>query len=131
MFILIEDENETETKFKQRKPSFTKVELVKPNEQVKSSRELVKQEEQNKQAKHPRKNSQSPRGIVVGEGIPYERSPATFPRRLDPQRQVAGESLKLSLGKDVNVVVNGGVFIPPSIHKITKMPIQVPTYGDI
>nr|GFC48765.1 hypothetical protein [Tanacetum cinerariifolium] len=49
-------------------------------------------------------------GIVAGEGIPYERSPVTFPWRQvtgesDPQRQVAGESPKLSLGKVVNVVV--------------------------
>nr|GEU99182.1 hypothetical protein [Tanacetum cinerariifolium] len=54
-----EDENETKTKFKQRKPSFTKVEFVKPNEQVKSPRESIKQEEHNRKAKHPRKNSQS------------------------------------------------------------------------
>nr|GEU64026.1 ribonuclease H-like domain-containing protein [Tanacetum cinerariifolium] len=52
-----EDENETETKSKQRKPSFAKVEFVNPNEQVKSLRESVKQEEHNRQAKHPRKNS--------------------------------------------------------------------------
>nr|GFB93102.1 hypothetical protein [Tanacetum cinerariifolium] len=38
-----EDENETETKFKQRKPSFAKIEFVKPNEQMKSLRESVKQ----------------------------------------------------------------------------------------
>nr|GEZ49863.1 retrotransposon Orf1 [Tanacetum cinerariifolium] len=57
-----EDENETETESKQRKPSFAKVEFVKPNEQVKTPRESVKQEEHNKQAKHLRKNSQSPRG---------------------------------------------------------------------
>nr|GFB64712.1 hypothetical protein [Tanacetum cinerariifolium] len=57
-----EDENETETKSKQRKPSFAKVEFVKPNEQVKTPRETVKQEEHNKQAKHPKKNSPSPRG---------------------------------------------------------------------
>nr|GFA55397.1 hypothetical protein [Tanacetum cinerariifolium] len=49
-------------------------------------------------------------GIVAGEGIPYEASPATFPRRLVageayPQRQVAGETPRMSLGKDVNVVV--------------------------
>nr|GEY66946.1 hypothetical protein [Tanacetum cinerariifolium]GEY66958.1 hypothetical protein [Tanacetum cinerariifolium] len=37
-----EDENETETKFKQRKPSFAKVEFVKPNEKVKSPGESVK-----------------------------------------------------------------------------------------
>nr|GEV68518.1 RNA-directed DNA polymerase, eukaryota, reverse transcriptase zinc-binding domain protein [Tanacetum cinerariifolium] len=42
-----EDENETEIKSKQRKPSFAKVEFVKPNEQVKSPRESVKQEEHN------------------------------------------------------------------------------------
>nr|GEX40772.1 ribonuclease H-like domain-containing protein [Tanacetum cinerariifolium] len=57
-----EDQNENETKSKQRKPSFAKVEFVKPNEQVKSPRESVKQEEHNSQAKHPRKNSQSPKG---------------------------------------------------------------------
>nr|GFC41442.1 hypothetical protein [Tanacetum cinerariifolium] len=57
-----EDENETETNSKQRKSSFAKVEFVKPNEQVKSIRESIKQEEHNRQAKHPRKNSQSPRG---------------------------------------------------------------------
>nr|GEV70601.1 ribonuclease H-like domain-containing protein [Tanacetum cinerariifolium] len=58
-----EDENETETESKQRKPSFAKIEFVKPNEQIKSPRESVKQEEHNRQAKHPRKNSQSPRGM--------------------------------------------------------------------
>nr|GEZ26245.1 putative ribonuclease H-like domain-containing protein [Tanacetum cinerariifolium] len=52
-----EDENKTGTKSKQRKPSFAKVEFVKPNEY----KESVKQEEHNRQAKHPRKNSQSPR----------------------------------------------------------------------
>nr|GEX57579.1 ribonuclease H-like domain-containing protein [Tanacetum cinerariifolium] len=57
-----EDENETKTKSKQRKFSFAKIEFVKPNEQVTSPRESVKQEEHNRQAKHPRKNSQSPRG---------------------------------------------------------------------
>nr|GEZ83974.1 retrovirus-related Pol polyprotein from transposon TNT 1-94 [Tanacetum cinerariifolium] len=49
-----EDKDETETKSKQRKLSFAKVEFVKPNEQVKSPRESVKHEEHNKQAKHPR-----------------------------------------------------------------------------
>nr|GEW77532.1 hypothetical protein [Tanacetum cinerariifolium] len=64
LVLLSEDENKTETKSKQRKPSFAKVEFVKPNEQVKTLRESVKQEEQNKQAKHPKKNSQSPRGVM-------------------------------------------------------------------
>nr|GEV36185.1 uncharacterized mitochondrial protein AtMg00810-like [Tanacetum cinerariifolium] len=59
-----EDENETKTK--QIKPSFAKVEFVKPNKQVKTPRESVKQEKHNKQAKHPRKNSQSPREIDGG-----------------------------------------------------------------
>nr|GEW23040.1 ribonuclease H-like domain-containing protein [Tanacetum cinerariifolium] len=60
-----EDENETKTKSKQRKPSFAKAEFVKPNEQVKSPRKTVKQEEHNRQAKHPKKNSQSPRVVSV------------------------------------------------------------------
>ncbi|GJS34620.1 uncharacterized mitochondrial protein-like protein [Tanacetum coccineum] len=58
-----EDENETEFKYKQRKPSFAKVEFVKSNEHVKIPRESVDKVENNKQAKYPRKNSQSPRGI--------------------------------------------------------------------
>nr|GEZ60501.1 retrovirus-related Pol polyprotein from transposon TNT 1-94 [Tanacetum cinerariifolium] len=37
-----EDDNETKNKSKQRKPSFAKVEFVKPNEQVKTPRESVK-----------------------------------------------------------------------------------------
>ncbi|GKA86013.1 ribonuclease H-like domain-containing protein [Tanacetum coccineum] len=57
-----EEENETEFKSKQRKPSFAKVEFVKSNEHVKTPRESVKKVENNKQAKYPRKNSQSPRG---------------------------------------------------------------------
>ncbi|GJV87379.1 ribonuclease H-like domain-containing protein [Tanacetum coccineum] len=57
-----ENENETEFKSKQRKPSFVKVEFVKSNEHVKSPRESVNKVKNNKQAKYPRKNSQSPRG---------------------------------------------------------------------
>nr|GEW42306.1 hypothetical protein [Tanacetum cinerariifolium] len=50
-------------------------------------------------------------GIYAGEGIPYERSSATFPQRQvvrerNPQRQVAEESPKLSMGKALNVVVS-------------------------
>ncbi|GKA84091.1 ribonuclease H-like domain-containing protein [Tanacetum coccineum] len=59
-----EDENETEFKSKQRKPSFAKIEFVKSNEHVKTPRESVKKVENNKQAKYPRKNSQSPRAAV-------------------------------------------------------------------
>nr|GEX64557.1 F-box domain, leucine-rich repeat domain, L domain-like protein [Tanacetum cinerariifolium] len=49
-------------------------------------------------------------GIVAREGIPYERSPVNIPRRqvaeeMYPQRQVVGESLELSLGNGLNVVV--------------------------
>ncbi|GJY06260.1 putative ribonuclease H-like domain-containing protein [Tanacetum coccineum] len=57
-----EDENETNFKSKQRKPSFAKIEFVKANEHVKTLRESVKKIENKKQAKYPRKNSQSPRG---------------------------------------------------------------------
>nr|GEY75749.1 oligopeptide transporter 4-like [Tanacetum cinerariifolium] len=46
-------------------------------------------------------------GIVAGEGIPCERSPANIPRRqvtgeTYPQRHVAGESPELSLGNGLN-----------------------------
>ncbi|GJX36447.1 ribonuclease H-like domain-containing protein [Tanacetum coccineum] len=47
-----ENENETEFKSKQRKPSFAKVEFVKSNEHVKSPRESVNKVENNKQAKY-------------------------------------------------------------------------------
>ncbi|GKD48007.1 ribonuclease H-like domain-containing protein, partial [Tanacetum coccineum] len=57
-----EDENETEFKSKQRKPSFASVEFVKSNEHVKIPRESVEKIENNKQAKYLKKNSQSPRG---------------------------------------------------------------------
>ncbi|GJW93512.1 putative ribonuclease H-like domain-containing protein [Tanacetum coccineum] len=57
-----EDENENEFKSKQRKPSFAKIEFVKSNEHVKTTRESVKKVDNKKQAKYPRKNSQSPRG---------------------------------------------------------------------
>ncbi|GJZ17169.1 ribonuclease H-like domain-containing protein [Tanacetum coccineum] len=57
-----EDENETEFKSKQRKPSFAKIEFVKSNKHVKTSRESVKKVENKKQAKYPRKSIQSPRG---------------------------------------------------------------------
>ncbi|GJV66105.1 hypothetical protein Tco_1476933, partial [Tanacetum coccineum] len=43
-----EDENETEFKYKQRKPSFAKVEFVKSNEHVKIPRDSVKKVENNK-----------------------------------------------------------------------------------
>nr|GEX37488.1 hypothetical protein [Tanacetum cinerariifolium] len=42
-------------------PTVAKNEAKTTNEQVKTPRESVKQEEHNKQAKHPRKNNQSPR----------------------------------------------------------------------
>ncbi|GKA84308.1 hypothetical protein Tco_0805903, partial [Tanacetum coccineum] len=56
-----EDENETEFKSKQRKPSFVKTKFIKSNEHVKTPRESVKKVENKNQAKYPRKNSQSPR----------------------------------------------------------------------
>ncbi|GKC20284.1 putative ribonuclease H-like domain-containing protein [Tanacetum coccineum] len=57
-----ENENEIEFKSRQRKPSNTKVKLVKSNEHVKSPRESVKKVENYKQAEYSRKNCQSPRG---------------------------------------------------------------------
>ncbi|GJZ10997.1 putative ribonuclease H-like domain-containing protein [Tanacetum coccineum] len=63
IFNLISDsEDENETKSKQRKPSYAKVKFVKSNEHVKSPRESVKKID--KQAKYPRKYSQSPRAAV-------------------------------------------------------------------
>ncbi|GJU17074.1 hypothetical protein Tco_1145040, partial [Tanacetum coccineum] len=49
-------------------------------------------------------------GIVAGERIPSERSPASVPQRLVageryPQRQVDGESPEFSPGKRANVVL--------------------------
>ncbi|GJY04254.1 putative ribonuclease H-like domain-containing protein [Tanacetum coccineum] len=63
-----EDENETEFKSKQGKPSFAKTEFVKSNEHVKTPRESVKKVENKKQAKYPRKNSQIPRGNITTVG---------------------------------------------------------------
>ncbi|GJY63790.1 ribonuclease H-like domain-containing protein [Tanacetum coccineum] len=60
-----ENENETESKSGQRKPSNAKVEFVKSYEHVKSPREFVKKVENNKQAKYPRKNSQNSRGPIL------------------------------------------------------------------
>nr|GEV48739.1 putative ribonuclease H-like domain-containing protein [Tanacetum cinerariifolium] len=64
---LIEDwvsdnEDENESKSKQIKPSFAKIEFVKPTEHVKSLRKSVMQEENHRQTKYHRQNSQSPRG---------------------------------------------------------------------
>ncbi|GJR96103.1 ribonuclease H-like domain-containing protein [Tanacetum coccineum] len=64
-----EDENETKSKSKQRKPSFAKVEFVKSNEHVKSPRESIKKVENNKQAKYLKKNSQSPRAVLMKSGL--------------------------------------------------------------
>ncbi|GKB86364.1 ribonuclease H-like domain-containing protein, partial [Tanacetum coccineum] len=62
-----ENENKTEFKSRQRKPSNAKVEFVKSNEHVKSPRESIKKVENNKQAEYPRKNSQSPRELELQE----------------------------------------------------------------
>ncbi|GKC10116.1 putative ribonuclease H-like domain-containing protein, partial [Tanacetum coccineum] len=62
-----EDENETEFKSKQRKPKFAKTEFDKSNEHVKTAKESVKKVEKKKQAKYPRKNSQSPRGAQLSK----------------------------------------------------------------
>ncbi|GJR45938.1 hypothetical protein Tco_1314041 [Tanacetum coccineum] len=64
-----EDENETKSKSKQRKSSFAKVKFVKSNEHVKTPKKSVKKVENDKQAKYPRKNNQSPRGNQKKNGI--------------------------------------------------------------
>ncbi|GJT38178.1 ribonuclease H-like domain-containing protein [Tanacetum coccineum] len=56
-----ENENETRSKSKQRKSSFAKLKFVKTNEHLKTPKESVKKVENDKQAKYPMKNSQSPR----------------------------------------------------------------------
>ncbi|GJS74667.1 ribonuclease H-like domain-containing protein [Tanacetum coccineum] len=63
-----EDENEIEFKSKQRKLSFAKIEFIKSNEHVKIHGESVEKVENNKQAKYPRKNSQSPR-VLMKSGL--------------------------------------------------------------
>ncbi|GKD56024.1 hypothetical protein Tco_1289411, partial [Tanacetum coccineum] len=69
-----EDENETEFKSKQRKPSFVKIEFVKSNEHVKTPRKSVKKVENKKQAKYHRKNSQSPRDCDLYEKKTVEKT---------------------------------------------------------
>ncbi|GJZ97702.1 hypothetical protein Tco_0670155 [Tanacetum coccineum] len=69
-----EDENETEFKSKHRKPSFAKTEIVKSNEHVKTPKESVKKVENKRQAKYPRKNSQSPRDCDLYEKKMVEKT---------------------------------------------------------
>ncbi|GJS15320.1 putative ribonuclease H-like domain-containing protein [Tanacetum coccineum] len=80
-----EDENETQSKSKQRKPSFTKVEFVNSNEHVKSPRESVKKVGNNEQAKYPRKNSQSPRDCDFYEKKMFKKPVWNYPRRVNHQ----------------------------------------------
>ncbi|GJT98436.1 ribonuclease H-like domain-containing protein [Tanacetum coccineum] len=79
------DENETEFKSIQRKSCFAKVEFVKSNEHVKSPRESVKKVENNKQAKYPRKNSQSPRDCDFYKKKMAEKPIWNNARRVDHQ----------------------------------------------
>ncbi|GJX04524.1 ribonuclease H-like domain-containing protein [Tanacetum coccineum] len=62
-----ENEDEIESKSKQRKPSNARTEFVKTYEHVKSSRKSVKKVDE--QAKYPRKNSQSPRADLMKSGL--------------------------------------------------------------
>ncbi|GKA67272.1 ribonuclease H-like domain-containing protein [Tanacetum coccineum] len=96
------DENETEFKSKQRKPSFAKVEFVKSNEHVKTPRESVKKVENNKQAKYPRKNSQSPRAVLMKSGL----------KTLNTARQ---NFLKAAISVNTARPVNS-VFIRPTVN---------------
>ncbi|GKC52417.1 ribonuclease H-like domain-containing protein, partial [Tanacetum coccineum] len=63
-----ESENENESMSRQRKPNYARVQFVKSNEHVKSPRKSVKEFKNNKQAKYPRKNSQSPR-VLINSGL--------------------------------------------------------------
>nr|GEW36654.1 ribonuclease H-like domain-containing protein [Tanacetum cinerariifolium] len=63
-----EDEDEIETESNQIKRSFAKVKFVKPTEHVKSLRKSVKKEENNRQTKYLRKNSQSTR-VLTNSGL--------------------------------------------------------------
>ncbi|GJW20240.1 putative ribonuclease H-like domain-containing protein [Tanacetum coccineum] len=80
-----ENENETESKSRQRKHSNVKVEFVKSNEHVKSPRESVKKVENNKQAKYPRKNSQSPKDCDFYEKKMVEKPVWNNARRVNHQ----------------------------------------------
>ncbi|GKB73437.1 hypothetical protein Tco_0934849 [Tanacetum coccineum] len=60
-----ENENGIEFKSRQRKPSNAKVKSIKSNEHVKSPRESVKKVENYKQVEYLRKNSQSPRAVLM------------------------------------------------------------------
>ncbi|GJS19978.1 hypothetical protein Tco_0448610 [Tanacetum coccineum] len=80
-----EDENETESKSKQRKSSFAKVKFVKSNEHVKTPKESVKKVENDKQAKYPRKNSQSPRDCDFYEKKMVEKPVWNDARRVNHQ----------------------------------------------
>ncbi|GKD27102.1 hypothetical protein Tco_1233316 [Tanacetum coccineum] len=80
-----EDEKETEFKSKQRKPSFAKIEFVKSNEYVKTPKDSVKKVENNKQAKYPRKNSQSPRDCDFYEKKMVEKTVWNNARRANHQ----------------------------------------------
>ncbi|GJV97802.1 ribonuclease H-like domain-containing protein [Tanacetum coccineum] len=80
-----EDENETESKSKQRKSSFAKVKFVKSNEHVKTPKESVKKVENDKQAKYPRKYSQSPRDYDFYEKKMVEKPVWNNARRVNHQ----------------------------------------------
>ncbi|GJZ01793.1 hypothetical protein Tco_0519754 [Tanacetum coccineum] len=80
-----ENENKTESKSGQRKPSNAKVEFVKSYEHLKSPRESVKKVENNKQAKYPRKNSQSSRDYDFYEKKMVEKPVWNNARRVNHQ----------------------------------------------
>ncbi|GKE13165.1 hypothetical protein Tco_1416716, partial [Tanacetum coccineum] len=77
-----EDENETEPK---SKSSFAKVEFVKSNEHEKTPKECVKKVGNNKQAKYPSKNSQSPRDCDFYEKNMVENPVWNNARRVNHQ----------------------------------------------
>ncbi|GKA04099.1 ribonuclease H-like domain-containing protein [Tanacetum coccineum] len=80
-----EDENETESKSKQIKSSFAKVEFVKSKKHVKTPRESVKKVENKKKAKYPRKNSKSPRDCDFYEKKMVEKTVWNNAKRINSQ----------------------------------------------
>ncbi|GJZ99434.1 hypothetical protein Tco_0671985 [Tanacetum coccineum] len=122
-----EDENETESKSKQRKSSFAKVKFVKSNEHVKTSKESVKKVENDKQAKYPRKNSQSPRdhqgnfdgkadeGFFVG----YSTNSKAF-RVFNSRTRIVEENLQVKFSEDTPNIVGSGPNWLFDIDALTK-----------
>ncbi|GJR53016.1 hypothetical protein Tco_1403537, partial [Tanacetum coccineum] len=80
-----DNENKNEFKSKQRKPSFTKIEFVKSNEHVKTSKESVKKVENKRQAKYPRKTVKALKDCDLYEKKMVEKTVWNNARRANHQ----------------------------------------------